>query len=494
MLKERIEEYLREQNAPRMKRAKTDEKGDSYYTFGPSRISETCQRKIALDFIREEVEAAPGKNNKAKMTFLVGNAVHTYIQTQLLGTRKYMVSCHTTPFSPKNPERLETLNRSMFKNWGARLIKNDDGTCYITADKILNRDIDLPNGIKANLAEMISKEIDEKSECVLTETWVGMTENTRHHSGSRAFSIQRGKIKPLFSAPKPGTGIPEDFFEKDITEEYESNLPGIRLVKVEPWVESKSIGGFIDAIIEDENTGKQYVLEIKTAHHEDFEKMLQTGHPLPKYIEQSTCYMGETNIQDALIFVVNKDLASKNPLDRIFGGDPDQPMFLEFHVKFNPALFQTLESRAQDLEKVVRTALDTGELPPKMENPNKFPCPWCPYRGSCHKEAYQDVPIDHPMVPEHVRAGLPELAKKVIKGRRRVETGMMEVEQAIKDIRRLFSSVPLAKSIYGDVLVVSNDDNGIDVKKRDRTKLPSHAPTEQPVPTDPFDDDPFPQR
>lgn len=492
MLRERVEDFVREMHRPRTKSAKTDPEGGKYYTFGPSRISEKCQRRIVMDFMKEHVEAAPEKSNKMKMTLLTGSAVHEYIQGEILGEPKYRVSCHTAPFSVTNPEALETLNRSLFRNWGARLIRGDDGKFSVTASRILNREAEMPDGSRVNLAEILAGLTAKGENFVLTETWIGAVEETAPDSGSRVFTAKGGVLKQAF--PAKGKGMPEEFFTRDIASEYKSNLPGIRLAKVEPWIEGNAIGGFIDAVIEEESTGKQYVLELKTAHREDFEKMLQTGHPLPKYIEQATCYMGREGISDAIIFVVNKDLASKNPLSRIFGDNGGQPMFLEFPISFSRTLFETLEARARDLEKTVREALDKGELPKKMDNPNRFPCPWCEYRFKCHSEAYRNVSINDVIVPDHVRAGLPPLASKIIRGRKKVEEGIIEVEQAMKDARRLFAVMPMVKSVSGQELIFSCDENGVQVERKAKAKeLPPAAP-ENMDPVDPFDVNAFFER
>lgn len=124
--------------------------------------------------------------------------------------------------------------------------------------------------------------------------------------------------------------------------------------------------GEMDGIVRDLKTGERYVLEIKTMKQEQYNPLVKKGRQATKFLYwcQCQCYMGMSNISQALFVVRNKNT---------------ELLYKEI-IPFDITLYDLLLQKFDRIKNSPVSPLGYRSL----KKPH-FECAWCPHKEDCWK-------------------------------------------------------------------------------------------------------------
>lgn len=124
------------------------------------------------------------------------------------------------------------------------------------------------------------------------------------------------------------------------------------------------LGGTPDGVISYKT--KHYILEIKTANAASFARLEKSNYQtwMKSYYIQVQCYMGWTNLDEAVVIVLNKD---------------NSELYEEI-ISFDDTCFQQVREKANLIYHA-----DTP--PPRLsESPLWYECKMCKFNATCHQK------------------------------------------------------------------------------------------------------------
>lgn len=271
-----------------------------------------------------------------------------------------------------------------------------------------------------------------------------------------------------------------------------TNIPGMKVVGVEKWIENDFLNGKIDVImkvelnndqtaneenvskiVSDKNSdssisfadeflfeseihenvanvnenegetesddGEKILVELKTASAAKFLLMKENG-PLHEHIEQLQSYLGEEKVEKGYIIVINKDFCSSDLIGETIRGEfvSNDDFILEFEVIADSNIFEGIKKFGETMVPLFQKAKENNEIPEKIErfSPNRFPCMWCRHKFTCWEKAYKET--DFKNLPAAVKTDIGDL----IKERENIKNLLKKYSKALldndKQMKRIF--------------------------------------------------------
>lgn len=123
--------------------------------------------------------------------------------------------------------------------------------------------------------------------------------------------------------------------------------------------------GHVDGLLSCHETGETFVLEIKTANDDNFNKFKKEGllSWAPYYYSQVQCYLGMLKVERGILLAINKN-----------NGELHQEI-----VHYDDIFYHQLKSK-------VKHILSLTEPPEKLnKNPQYYICRMCEFKDICHE-------------------------------------------------------------------------------------------------------------
>lgn len=234
-------------------------------------------------------------------------------------------------------------------------------------------------------------------------------------------------------------------------------LDHCKVLAAEFPVEDELIRGRIDVVMEHVETGRPFLVEIKTVKSEKYLSVCNSGIPMREHVAQLTAYEGMTGLPGVLLYLdAERVLRSVSGDVPAAGGEWSTKSVIQVvEVPFDANLYANLRKRGMEFQAALAAMKADGTLPQVPEayakRPNGFPCMWCQHKHSCHPEAYKTIDLTQPghgVSVETVRDFAGEMTSYEEASQER-EAAELKLRSAEGRIRKLFYAAGNMSGIQG---------------------------------------------